>query len=301
MQDAQKHGVQVLPVDVNYSEWDNSLEKKGGKYFTVRLGFRQVDGLREADMLWLVTMRDQGYVHIEQLRTAGVPEAALQKLADADAFRSMGADRRMALWEIAALADRPIGLFEGQVSETVLEDRVPLPLMTMGEHVVQDYISTGLSLKAHPIGLIRPQLTRLRNLKVSELSRYKDGDAIRLAGLITVRQRPGTAKGVLFMTLEDESGSANLVVWQQLFDKYRKEIVQSKLLMVVGKLQIGDGGVVHVVVRQCFNMSILLRSLTDRDMPQTLARGDETSKPVNYDDRSTPPAEDAFHEGRNFH
>jgi error-prone DNA polymerase len=186
----------------------------------------------------------------------------------------------------------------------VLEDRVPLPLMTLGEHVVQDYISTGLSLKAHPVQLIRSQLSRLRNLKVSDLTRYKDGDPVRLAGLITVRQRPGTAKGVLFMTMEDETGSANLVVWEKFFDRYRKEIVQSKLLMVVGKLQIGDGGVIHVVVRQCFNLSVLLRDLTERDMPQTLARGDETTKPVNYDGRSTPPAEsaeDAFDKGRNFH
>ncbi|QKJ33272.1 hypothetical protein HQ865_24950 [Mucilaginibacter mali] len=124
-----------------------------------------------------------------------------------------------------------------------------------------------------------------------------------MAGLITVRQRPGTAKGVLFMTLEDETGSANLVVWQALFDKYRKEIVQSKLLMVFGKLQIANG-VTHLVVRQCFNLSVLLRSLTETDLPQTLARGDETTQPVNYDGRSTAPAvsaEGAFHKGRNFH
>ncbi|RYY37740.1 MAG: DNA polymerase III subunit alpha [Sphingobacteriaceae bacterium] len=306
VQDAKNHGVQILPVDVNYSEWDNTLERKGSKYLAVRLGFRQVKGLREEDMLMLVTMRDEAYTHIDQLRAAGVPEAALEKLADADAFRSMGADRRMALWEISALADRPIGLFNGQVSETVLEETVPLPLMTRGEHVVQDYVSTGLSLKDHPVGLLRGALTRLRNVRVSDLAKYKDGDFVRLAGLITVRQRPGTAKGVLFMTLEDETGSANLVVWQQLFDKYRKEIVQSKLLMVMGKLQIANG-VTHLVVRQCFNLTALLSSLTETNgqvMPQTLARGDETTKPVNYDGRSTSPAapaEDAFHKGRNFH
>jgi error-prone DNA polymerase len=298
VQDAQRHRVQVLPVDVNFSDWDNTLEQKGGKYFTVRLGFRQVKGLREDDMVLLVTMRDGAYLHIDQLRAIGVPEAALEKLADADAFRSMGADRRMALWEVSALADRPIGLFDGQLSETVLEDTVPLPLMTRGEHVVQDYVSTGLSLKEHPIGLLRPQLTRLRNVRVSDLAKYKDGDFVRLAGLITVRQRPGTAKGVLFMTLEDESGSANLVVWQQLFDKYRKEIVQSKLLMVAGKLQIANG-VTHLVVRQCFNLTVLLNSLTQVEMPQTLARGDETSKPHDYDGRST--AAGAIHKGRNFH
>ncbi|SDH48285.1 error-prone DNA polymerase [Mucilaginibacter gossypii] len=303
VRDAREHGIQVLPVDVNYSEWDNILENKDGKYHSVRLGFRQVKGLREDDMTVLVTMREKGYRHIDQLRAAGVPEAALEKLADADAFRSMGADRRMALWEVSALADRPIGLFDGQVSETTLEDIVPLPLMTRGEHVVQDYISTGLSLKDHPVGLLRGQLNRLRNVRISDLARYKDGDFVRLAGLITVRQRPGTAKGVLFMTMEDETGSANLVVWQQLFDEYRKEIVQSKLLMVMGKLQVANG-VTHLVVRRCFNLSALLRSLTETEMPQTLARGDETTKPGNYDGRSTPPAvptEGAFHKGRNFH
>jgi error-prone DNA polymerase len=305
VRDAREHGVQVLPVDVNYSEWDNTLEQKGVKFYTVRLGFRQVKGLREDDMVQLVAMREDGYQHIDQLRAAAVPEAALEKLADADAFRSLGADRRMALWEVSALADRPIGLFDGQLSETVLELPVELPAMTRGEHVVQDYISTGLSLKDHPIGLVRPQLTKMRNVRVSDLLYKKDGDMVCIAGLITVRQRPGTAKGVLFMTLEDETGSANLVVWQSLFDKYRKEIVQSRLLMVAGKLQIANG-VTHLVVYSCFNLTALLRSLTETpvDMPQTLARGDETTKPVNYDGHSPSSAisaEVAFHKGRNFH
>jgi error-prone DNA polymerase len=305
VQDARNHQVQVLPVDVNYSDWDNTLESIGDKVYAVRLGFRQVKGLREDEMTILVAMRDRGYRHIDQLRTVGITEAALEKLADADAFRSMGADRRTALWEVSALADRPIGLFDGQVSETVLEGTVPLPLMTRGEHVVQDYISTGLSLKDHPVGLLRKQLARLRNIKTGDLAHCKDGDFVRLAGLITVRQRPGTAKGVLFMTLEDETGSANLVVWQQLFDKYRKEIVQSKLLMVAGKLQIANG-VTHLVVRHCFNLTPLLNSLTEISndtLPQTLARGDETTKPIDYDGRSTAQLspEGAFHKGRNFH
>ncbi|QHS56833.1 DNA polymerase III subunit alpha [Mucilaginibacter sp. 14171R-50] len=301
VQDARNHGVQVLPIDVNYSEWDNTLELKGNGKYAVRLGFRQSKGLREEDMLTLTAMRNQGYVHIDQLRAAGVPEAALEKLAAADAFRSMGADRRTALWEVSALADRPIGLFDGQLSETTLEENIPLPLMTKGEHVVQDYITTGLSLKDHPVGLIRNELTRFQNIRISDIQRYKDGDFVRLAGLITVRQRPGTAKGVLFMTMEDETGSANLVVWQQLFDRYRKEIVQSKLLMVFGKLQIANG-VTHLVVRQCFNLTPLLNTLNQAGgdpLPQTLAKGDETTKPHDYDKRSTP--EGAFHKGRNFH
>lgn len=303
VRDAREHDVLVLPADVNYSEWDNTLEKKGGKYYAVRLGFRQIKGLKEADMERLTAMRDGGYRHIDQLRAAGVPEGALEKLADGDAFRSLGADRRMALWEVSALADRPVGIFDGQLSETALELPVILPPMTRGEHVVQDYISTGLSLKDHPVDLVRAQLSRLRNVRVSELSQMNDGDKVCIAGLITVRQRPGTAKGVLFMTLEDETGSANLVVWQQLFDRYRKEIVQSRLLMVQGKLQIANG-VTHLVVYRCSNLTALLRSLTEIELPQTLARGDETTKPVNYDGRSASPAvqaEGAFHKGRNFH
>ena len=304
VQDARNHAVEVLPVDINYSEWDNILENKEGK-LAVRLGFRQVKGLREDDMTLLTVMRRSGYQHIDQLRAAGVPEAALEKLADADAFRSLGTDRRMALWEVSALADRPIGLFDGQLSETALEDVPSLPLMTRGEHVVQDYISTGLSLKDHPVGLIRPQLQRMGNVRARDLLNLKDGTFVRLAGLITVRQRPGTAKGVLFMTLEDETGSANVVVWEKLFNKYRKEIVQAKLLMVAGKLQVANG-VIHLVVQQCFDVTALLNTLTATNsspLPQKLMRGDETTQPIDYDGRSTPKivAEDAFHKGRNFH
>ena len=241
-------------------------------------------------MLQLVAMRDTGYRHIDQLRAAGVPEAALERLADADAFRSLGADRRMALWEVSALADRPIGLFDGQLSETALEMPVELPPMTRGEHVVQDYISTGLSLKDHPVGLVRDQLAKIRNVKISELAQMKDRDFVCISGLITVRQRPGTAKGVLFMTLEDETGSANIVVWEKFFDKFRKEIVQSRLIMVAGKLQIANG-VIHLVLHRCWNVTALLQELTQGvgEMPQTLARGDETTKPVNYDGRSQLP------------
>jgi error-prone DNA polymerase len=232
VQDAINHKIKVLPVDVNYSEWDNVLEAKDSKYHTVRLGYRQVKGLREDDMQILNAMRKKGYQHIDELRAVGVPEAALEKLADADAFRSLGADRRRALWEIAALKDLPIGLFNGQLSESVKEFQVNLPKMSEGEHVLQDYTVTGLSLKNHPVGLIRQKLTSLNNVKVSDLANRSDGDLVRLAGLITVRQRPGTAKGVMFMTMEDETGSANLVVWEKLFDTYRKEIIQSRLLMV---------------------------------------------------------------------
>jgi error-prone DNA polymerase len=296
VRDAREHQVKVLPVDVNYSEWDNTLEEKDGTYHAVRLGFRQVKGLREDDMQVLVAMRNEGYRHIEEMRAAGVPEAALERLSDADAFRSLGADRRRALWEVSALSDLPVGLFDGQLSESIKELQVELPLMTEGEQVVQDYASTGLSLKNHPVALVRDKLKQLHNVKVGELANRKDGDFVKIAGLITVRQRPGTAKGVLFMTLEDETGSANLVVWEKLFNTYRKEIIQSRLLMVAGKLQIANG-VTHLVVYRCFNLSALLGSLTsvnEDDQPLlTLARGDETTSPVS-------DSREIFHKGRNF-
>ncbi|TQM51070.1 error-prone DNA polymerase [Arcticibacter tournemirensis] len=296
VRDARDHQVKVLPVDVNYSYWDNTLEEKEGDHYAVRLGFRQVKGLREEDMLLLTNDRKPFYSHVDQLRAAGVPEAALEKLADADAFRSLGSDRRKALWEVSALGDRPVALFEGQPSESVKELQIELPLMSESEHVVQDYAATGLSLKNHPVALVREKLDLLHNKRIADLKTLKDGERVRVAGLITVRQRPGTAKGILFMTLEDETGNANIVVWEKLFDKYRKEIIQSRLLMVEGKLQV-EGEVIHVVSSRCFNLNSLLRGLTrtnEDTLPLlTLANGDETTAPV-LDSR------EVFYKGRNF-
>eukprot|EP01035_Chromulina_nebulosa_P056793 gene56793-77838_t len=235
--DAQKHGVEVRPVDVNLSFWDNTLEEKAGKYFAMRLGFRQVKGLREDDMKLLVDGRKKNYIGIHLLRDVGVPESALEKLADADAFRSMELDRRQALWEVTALYDRPIGLFAGQSSESANESEVRLPKMSASEHVVQDYAATSLSLKAHPVSFVREKLKMLHILSARELGSVVNGMPVKVAGLVLVRQRPGTAKGVCFITIEDETGVANLVVFQNLFDQYRKEILQSKLLMVDGTLQ----------------------------------------------------------------
>jgi len=260
------------------------------------LGFREVKGLREEDMQLLIAGRDKPYIHVDQLRSAGVPETALEKLSDADSFRSLGSDRRKALWEVSALGDRPIALFDDTPSESVKEVQIQLPLMTEGEHVVQDYAAIGLSLKNHPVALVREKLDLLRITKIGDLKTMKDGDPVRVAGLITVRQRPGTAKGILFMTLEDETGAANIVVWEKLFDKFRKEIIQSRLFMVEGKLQI-KGEVIHVVAKRCFNLNSLLRGLTianEDNLPLlTLARADETTAPG-------PDSREAFHKGRNF-
>lgn len=304
--DARKHGVMVREVDINYSLWDNMMEEKAGNYHAIRLGFRHIKGISEEDIQGLVNARSHNYSTISELLNIGVSLTTLENLADADAFRSIGIDRRQALWEVSALADSPVALFEGQPSESAIETQVALPLMTASEHVVQDYAATSLSIKAHPVSFVREKLRLLHVRSTADLTNVKHGDMVKVAGLVLVRQRPGTAKGVVFITIEDEFGVSNLVVFQKLFDQYRKEIVQSKLLMVEGKLE-REGEVVHVIVKRCFNLNGLLAGLTasnNTDLPiLSLARADETTKPV-ANERNTPrdklPAKEVFYKGRNF-
>jgi len=288
--DAQKHGVEVRPVDINYSYWDSALEKKSGRYFALRLGFRQIKGLSAEDVQLLIAARQKGFTYVNGLLDAGLSMFALEKLADADAFRSIGLDRRQALWEVSALSDNPIGMFEGQPSQSTNEIQLELPLLTDAEHVVEDYAAVGLSLKAHPVRFVRSQLDSFRVLPTANLAKMKNGDSVAVAGLITVRQRPGTAKGVIFITIEDETGFANLVVWGKVFETYRRDIVQARLLMVQGKVQI-EGEVIHVVAHACYNLSYLLQNMTvnhKEEALSTLSRSDEKNP------------EDAFHKGRNF-
>lgn len=259
--DARRHAVEVRPVDVNLSHWDNTMEEKAGRYWAIRLGFRQVKGLKEADMQVLLAGRRQPYSSLHFLHDAGVPQAALERLADADAFRSIGLDRRQALWEVSALADKPAGIFKGQPSQTTMEEPVVLPRITAAEQVLQDYSSTSLSLKAHPVSFVRARLTENKILSAYEVAHCADGLSLCVAGIVLVRQRPGTASGICFITIEDETGTANLVVFPKLFEQYRKVIVQSKLLMVSGRLQ-KEGEVIHVVVRACYNMNWLLQEIT---------------------------------------
>jgi error-prone DNA polymerase len=304
--DARNHGVEVRPVDVNFSNWDNTLEEKSGKYCSLRLGFRQVNGLREEDMQMLISGRTKKYHNITSLRNAGLSSTVLEKLADADAFNSMGLDRRMALWEVSA-HDHPLGLFKDKITTPSSDENIHLPIMKTSEHVVCDYAATSLSLKAHPVSFVRPTLDQLRILSTNQLKESRDGDFIKVAGLVLVRQRPGTASGVCFITIEDETGYSNLVVFESIFEKFRKEILQSRLLMVEGKLQV-EGEVIHVIVQRCFNLTKLLRQLTSQQTEDlqllTLARGDETSIPAHAQIKKIKAGEkeeeDIFHRGRNF-
>ncbi len=304
--DARKHGVEIRPVDINDSEWDNKLENKSGKYFVLRLGFRQVKGLREDDMNILIKGRKDRYTSVHQLRETGLSETVLEKLADADAFRSMGHDRRKALWEVSTKDHQSQALFSGLSTYPAIEENISLPEMTLSEHVVQDYATTSLSLKAHPVSFIRQQLEQLHIRSASSLDTAKNGDAVKVAGIILVRQRPGTASGICFITIEDETGTANLVVFKKLFDQYRKEIIQSRLLMVEGQLQ-REGEVIHVIVKRCYNFSKLLRQLTQskgEDVSlKPLSRSDETTSPFlskSKTQESEMVQGSIFGEGRNF-
>jgi error-prone DNA polymerase len=270
--DARKHGVMMRPIDINHSFYDNSLEEKEGLYCSLRLGFRQIRGISEGEMQLLTAAREKPFTTIPQLCDLGISLASLEKLAEADAFRSIGLDRRQALWEVSALQDRSVGMYQGQSAAAAVEQSVQLPGMTLAEHVVEDYSSTALSLKAHPLRFVRERLNALGVVPLKTLEHAPDGMFVRVAGLVLVRQRPGTATGICFITLEDESHFANLVVFRKYFDKYRSEIVRARLLMVEGRVQ-REGSVVHVVVRRCHNLSALLQELTDSkgEMQDTFA------------------------------
>lgn len=251
-------------------------------------------------MQLLLAARMKPFTNIQQLWHAGISIASLERLADADAFRSIGLDRRQALWEVSALRELPKGMF-ADIAEQPLQEGICLPQMTLAEHVLQDYSATTLSLKAHPVSFARQQLFKLNVLSASELSHHPDGTLFRIAGLVLVRQRPGTASGICFITLEDETGTSNLVVFQNRFDRFRKEILQSRLLMVEGILQ-REGSVIHVVVHHCYNLNSLLQ---DMAVPAADAKAlQKEVKPENNSSKKAKPQKaiqaEIFYEGRNF-
>jgi error-prone DNA polymerase len=303
--DARKHGVEVRPVDVNASNWDNTLEEKSGSSYALRLGFRQVGGLRMEDVQMLIAARGGGYKTMNSLRDTGLSNAALQRMAGADAFRSIDLDRRQALWEVST-RDLPKALFEGQDAADGKGEDIALPQMTQSEHVVQDYAATALSLKAHPVSFVREKLQQLHVTDTADLKNAVNGQYIRVAGLVLVRQRPGTAGGVCFMTIEDEAGVANLVIFSSLFEQYRKPILGARLMMAEGTVQV-QGEVIHVIVQACHDFTKLLQGLTpgqNENIPLlTLAHQDGKSVPAGVNMRTQIRAngpEDVFPEGRNF-
>jgi error-prone DNA polymerase len=287
VRDAQQHGVQIRPVCVNTSRWDCTLEPTTGKYHAIRLGLRMVKGLSEQHGVALVLNRGEfPYESIDDLqRRARIPPAALEHLAEADAFQSMQLDRRRALWQVRALAPTDLPLFA--TSETFCEPPTRIVPMQSGREVVEDYRSVGLTLRQHPVSFLRAEL-RAQNIRpTADLTTLPDGKPVQVAGIILVRQRPGSASGVIFITIEDETGHANLIVWPSLFDRQRSLILSASMIAVQGRLQ-REGLVTHIIARELTDLSPLLHSVGTRgNFPLPHGRGDEAKHGVAPDPRGT--------------
>ena len=267
---AREHGVMVRPPDINRGGWDAVLEPVGRGEVALRLGLRQIKGLAKDDADAVAALRGGGYDSVEDLaRRSGLAAGALETLAAADAFRSLGLDRRAAEWAVRALDEAPLPLFaaarEGGAdvfAGDVSEPECVLPPMALGEHVVHDYAALRLSLKEHPMALLRRHLADLRAIPNARLVSAGNDCRVTVAGLVTVRQRPGTAKGVIFMTIEDETGIANIIVWPRAFERYRKTVLSARLIAVTGKVQ-RDGIVIHVIADHLVELNDRLALLTD--------------------------------------
>ncbi|WP_373353348.1 error-prone DNA polymerase [Pseudoroseicyclus sp. CXY001] len=279
VRDMREHGVEVRPADVNFSGWDTGLEPAGTD-FAVRLGLRQIGGLNREGAERMLAGRDAPFESVSELQTRGrCTPALVRRLAEADAMRSMFIDRRQALWEARGLKEAPdLPLFQGLPDEGA-ERPVALPAMPLCEAVVADYQTLRLSLKAHPMGFLRKSLAGQGYLSTENLARARNGQRLKLAGLVLLRQRPGTAKGVCFVTLEDEHGTANLVIWEKVFRSYRKEVMQSRLMVVEGRIQ-RDVSIIHLVVERVEDRTDALLRLGPDGMPAPLARADEVRRPI---------------------
>jgi error-prone DNA polymerase len=267
VRDARDHGVEVRHVDVNYSEWDNTLEQRPDGLLALRLGFRQVDGFREDWAKMLRESRGNGYRDVDSLaRRVHLPKRALVILAEADSFQSLSQDRREILWAVRRLPDDDaLPLFAAQfVEEQPEEEIAPLPIMPLGEHVLADYRMLRLSLRAHLMQFLRGLFRAEGAKSCAEISNASDGMRASCAGIVLVRQMPGDA-GVVFVTLSDETGVANVVVWPRLFEKFRRAVMGARLLVVEGKIQRSPEGVVHLVAERIFDRSEELDRIADDD------------------------------------
>ncbi|WP_374307758.1 error-prone DNA polymerase [Dongia sp.] len=326
--DADEHGVVILPADVNLSGWDYDVERvkarpplrnrrdrlavaevnRHDKHLGLRIGLRQIDGLREVEIQRLVALRGEGYASIDDLwRRAGLTPAILTRLAEADCFRSLGLDRRQALWAVKALGEAPLPLLARL--EAAPEAPAPLPEMPLSQHVIEDYRTQHLSLKQHPLSFLREILRRRGIIPCHQLPHLKNGQRVFVAGLVLVRQQPGTASGVIFMTLEDEHGIANLVVWPRVFAQYRPIVMGAGLVGCTGRVQTEGKAphqVIHVVADRLIDMTDLLHGLKEADAPAgnppitpPTARADEVKRPGRDPRAQQKPA--LITRSRDFH
>ena len=317
VRDAVEHGVVVRAVDVNASDWDNGLEElssplplaggAGGGQSTspgcrpppdpsrkregnntnlaLRLGFRQITGFREEWGRAIMAAREIGgaFASIEDLaRRAGLPARALTLLADADAMGTLAADRRAALWEVRRTPTDELPLFAAaRARELGEEPEVALRAMSLGEHVAADYQTHRLSLKAHPMALLRPWVAELGVTPCAQLRQVKADAPVRVGGIVLVRQRPGKGNAI-FVTLEDDEGIANIVLWARRFEAYRRPVMSARLMVVDGVLQRSREGVVHVMANRIIDRTDLLAHLSDVHEPRpVLSRADAFLNPVH--------------------
>jgi error-prone DNA polymerase len=272
VRDAREHGVEIRWIDINRSRWDCTLEPAAGGRFAVRLGMRLTKGLANDEAAKILVARaDRPFANVDDLwRRAGVPVRALEQLAAADAFRAaFGIRRRDATWALKGLRDEVLPLFAAAaaregcgVLETV-EPSVDLKQLPTGGEVVADYGQAGTTLREHPVAFLRQDLGRQGISPCSALKSARDGRRITVAGLVLVRQRPGSAGGVIFMTVEDEGATANLVIWQQVFERQRGVALGARMLACRGRVQ-REGDVIHVIADQLVDLDDLLRSLPQR-------------------------------------
>ncbi len=303
VRDAREHGVPIAEADVNFSDWDSTLFVPGAEelprpavhskhvdqagdihgHHAVRLGFRQINGLSQIDMDRLVARRGVGYDSVRDLwLRAELGPSVLERLAEADTFRSIGLDRREALWIVRGLnraGDKDDLPLLRALSFVESEPEAKLPPMPLGQHVVEDYRHLSLSLKAHPVAFMRAQLAKRGAVRADELATRALG-RVSVAGLVLVRQRPGSANGTVFLTLEDETGVANIIVWPKVFELLRPVVIGARFIAVTGKLQ-REGEVIHVVAERAEDLTRMLGQLSGMGPTITaVARADELKRPI---------------------
>ncbi|RUN74936.1 DNA polymerase III subunit alpha [Sphingomonas sp. TF3] len=295
VRDARQHGVEIRPIDVNHSRWDCTLEEAAGRYKAVRLGLRMVRDLANADGAAIVTARGkQLYSNVEEIqRRARVGRGALDRIGEADGFGSLALSRRSGLWDVKGLGNAALPLFaaaderDGKLRQEAIEPTVLLAPMGEGAEVVEDYRASGLSLRAHPLAFLRDELKARKMITCEQLQTVKDGRWIELAGIVLVRQKPGSAKGVMFITLEDETNVANLVVWTNVFEKNRRTVLGASMMGVRGQVQ-REGEVIHLIAQRLDDLSPLLASVGHRvDVSEVyrVSRADVVKSPMRPDPR----------------
>ncbi|MGI4747979.1 MAG: hypothetical protein ACRYFY_18350, partial [Janthinobacterium lividum] len=290
--------------------WSRAAPRRDGrKGKAVRLGFRLAKGLNNQHAAQLVAHRsDRSYRSVEEIwRRADIPAVALERLAEADAFQDMGLDRRQALWQVKGLADNALPLFAAadagrRPQPELVEPPVPLARMKDGREVVEDYRSIGLSLRAHPVSFIRSTLQAQGMVTCAGLKQIRDGRRVIVPGIVLVRQRPGTAKGIMFLTIEDETGVANLILWADRFEAQRRLVLSAGMIACHGRVQ-REGEVIHVITDRLEDLSELLRSVSDKNgtSPVEDEPGETASYRINRNPRDHsvvgpggPPVRDIF-------